>query len=62
MCAIHTGHNTHTIALQFIALNSELLSIWPSHKNITACFNSLYVTRYVKTRPMSQVMKIEFIS
>ena len=26
MCAIHAGHDTHTIALKFILLTSDLLS------------------------------------
>ena len=26
MCAIHAGHDTHTIALKFIQLTSDLLS------------------------------------
>ena len=39
---IHAGHVTHTIAIKFVLLASDLLSLWPSHKNITAYFNSLY--------------------
>ena len=42
MRAIHAGHGTHTIAIKFVQLTSDLLSIWPSHKNITAYFDSLY--------------------
>ena len=47
MCAIHAGHGTHTIALKFIQLNSDLfLQYWPSHNNNTSSFNSLYCLVY----------------
>ena len=38
MRAIHAGHGTHTIAIKFVSLTSDLLSIWPSHKKHYSLF------------------------